>query len=103
LGSYITASSTDTLTNKSGNISQWTNDSGYLTSSTQLFFGDESTIDKAPSSEGDFDLSFEPTQNTQETGIESQETDAFGVKLTHIYDMMDPITKIRNIDLGAFA
>ena len=31
LGSYITASSTDTLTNKSGNISQFTNDSGYLT------------------------------------------------------------------------
>jgi len=29
---YITASSTNTLTNKSGNISQWTNDSGYLTS-----------------------------------------------------------------------
>jgi len=29
---YITASSTDTLTNKSGNISQWTNDSGYITS-----------------------------------------------------------------------
>ena len=27
----ITASSTDTLTNKSGNISQWTNDSGYST------------------------------------------------------------------------
>jgi len=33
--SYITASSTDTLTNKSGNISQWTNDSGYLTSFTE--------------------------------------------------------------------
>jgi len=31
LGSYMTASSTDTLTNKSGNISQWTNDSGYST------------------------------------------------------------------------
>jgi len=29
---YITASSSDTLTNKSGNISQWTNNSGYLTS-----------------------------------------------------------------------
>ena len=28
----LTASSTHTLTNKSGNISQWTNDSGYLTS-----------------------------------------------------------------------
>lgn len=34
LSSFITASSTDTLTNKSGNISQWTNDSGYLTSET---------------------------------------------------------------------
>jgi len=34
LGSYITASSTDTLTNKSGNISQWSNDSGYLTAET---------------------------------------------------------------------
>lgn len=31
---YITASSTNTLTNKSGNISQWTNDSGYLTGVT---------------------------------------------------------------------
>ena len=34
LGSYITANSTDTLTNKAGNISQWTNDSGYLTAET---------------------------------------------------------------------
>jgi len=35
---YITSSSTNTLTNKSGNISQWTNDSGYLTgiTSTQI-------------------------------------------------------------------
>jgi len=29
---FITASSSDTLTNKGGNISQWTNDSGYITS-----------------------------------------------------------------------
>ena len=28
---FITATSTDALTNKSGNISQWTNDSGYIT------------------------------------------------------------------------
>jgi hypothetical protein len=34
LTAYITASSTDTLTNKSGNISQWTNDAGYLTTET---------------------------------------------------------------------
>lgn len=32
--SYLTASSTDTLTNKSGNISMWTNDAGYLTSAS---------------------------------------------------------------------
>ena len=32
---YITASSTNTLTNKSGNISQWTNNSNYLTPSVQ--------------------------------------------------------------------
>jgi hypothetical protein len=32
LSTYITATSTTTFTNKSGNISQWTNDSGYLTS-----------------------------------------------------------------------
>ena len=30
----MTASSTNTLTNKSGNISQWTNDSGYITGYT---------------------------------------------------------------------
>ena len=32
---YVTADSTDTLTNKSGNNSQWTNDAGYLTSFTE--------------------------------------------------------------------
>ena len=31
----MTDSSTNNLTNKSGNISQWTNDSGYLTSFTE--------------------------------------------------------------------
>lgn len=35
-GTYITASSTNTLTNKSGNISQWTNDAGYITSAPNL-------------------------------------------------------------------
>ena len=32
--SYITSSSTSTLTNKSGSISQWTNNSGYITNSS---------------------------------------------------------------------
>jgi len=32
---YVTSSSTHTFTNKSGNISQWTNDSGYITGYTE--------------------------------------------------------------------
>lgn len=43
LSSYATASSTTTFTNKSGNISQWTNDSGYLTNSPLTIVGDDST------------------------------------------------------------
>jgi hypothetical protein len=34
LANYVTADSTATFTNKSGNISQWTNDSGYITGVT---------------------------------------------------------------------
>ena len=34
LSSYVTAASSTTFTNKGGNISQWTNDSGYLTGIT---------------------------------------------------------------------
>jgi hypothetical protein len=34
---YITASSSNTLTNKSGNISQWTNDSGYITATSSTY------------------------------------------------------------------
>lgn len=36
LSTYLTASSTATLTNKSGNISQWTNDSGYTTNTGDI-------------------------------------------------------------------
>ena len=36
LSSYLTASSTNTLTNKSGNISQWANDQGYTTNSGDI-------------------------------------------------------------------
>jgi hypothetical protein len=37
---YVTPSSTNTFTNKSGNISQWTNDSGYITSASGTAGGD---------------------------------------------------------------
>lgn len=39
---YITASSTNTLTNKTGNISQWTNNSGYVTASSTNTFTNKS-------------------------------------------------------------
>ena len=48
---YITASSTDTLTNKSGNISQFTNDSGYLTSALA-----DVVDDTTPQLGGDLDV-----------------------------------------------
>ena len=77
--------------------------SGDITISLIRLFN-ESTISTAPSSEGNFDLSYEPTQTTQETPFTNGETDAFGVNLTVFkYDMMDPIGQTINIDLGAFA
>jgi len=45
LGSYITASSSDTLTNKSGNVSMFTNDSNFITSTvTGDFIVDTDTL-----------------------------------------------------------
>ncbi len=73
LTSYITASSTDTLTNKSGNISQWTNDAGYLTSETDsqtLTFNDPNlsisngnTVDLSSLSANPFDQSLNTTND----------------------------------------
>jgi hypothetical protein len=50
---YITASSTDTLTNKSGNISQWTNDSAYLTDITGEGLGDLSDVNLTSPADGE--------------------------------------------------
>ena len=68
-------------------------------------FFTESTISIAPSSEGNFDLSYEPTQTIQETPFTNGfENDAFGVSLTVFkYDMMEPINQIIINDLGALA
>jgi hypothetical protein len=43
LTSFATATSSTAFTNKTGNISQWTNNSGYLTNSTITIVGDDST------------------------------------------------------------
>ena len=69
----ITASSTDTFTNKSGNISQWTNDAGYLTSETDsqtLTFNDPNlsisngnSVDLSSLSANPFDQSLNTTDD----------------------------------------
>jgi predicted class III extradiol MEMO1 family dioxygenase len=43
LSTYVTASSSTAFTNKTGNISQWTNDSAYITNSPMTIVGDDST------------------------------------------------------------
>jgi len=61
-----------------------------------------STFTTAPGSDGDFDLSYNVDQDTQETPFETGGTDAFGVALGEIYDMMEPVGSISSVDLGVF-
>ena len=59
-----------------------------------------STFTTAPGSDGDFDLSFNVAQDTQETPFESGGTDAFGVALGEVYDQMEPVGSTSSVDLG---
>lgn len=66
----------------------------------QSFFND-STITIAPGSEGNFDLSYDPDQTTQETPFETGGVDAFGVAVSsYQYSLMDPVNELVNVDLG---
>jgi len=69
----VTASSSDIFTNKSGNISQWTNDVGYLTSETDsqtlsfsnpnLSISNGNTVDLSSLSSNPFDQTLNTTDN----------------------------------------
>jgi len=59
-----------------------------------------STTTAAPGSDGDFDLSFNVAQDTQETPFESGGSDAFGVSLGEVYDQMEPVGSTSSVDLG---
>ena len=59
-----------------------------------------STTTIAPGSDGDFDLSYNVAQDTQETPFESGGTDAFGVSLGEVYDQMEPVGSTSSVDLG---
>ena len=70
---FITSSSSDTLTNKSGNISQWTNDAGYITSETDsqtlsfsnpnLSISNGNTVDLSSLSANPFDQTLNTTDD----------------------------------------
>jgi len=88
-------------TNGAGTLS-WIEQSGGGSSGASSF--PNSTVTPLPSSEGNFDLSYNYAQTTQETPFESGGTDAFGVSLGEVYSMMDPAGDIPTpTDLGILA
>jgi hypothetical protein len=60
-----------------------------------------STISTMPGSDGNYDLAKNAAQTTAETPFEVGGTDAFGVNLGTVFDMMDPIGTTETTDLGA--
>lgn len=83
-------------TNGSGTLS-WADGGGGGSGSSYP----NSTISTLPSSEGDYDLGKNAAQDTAETPFEAGGTDAFGVNLGTVFDMMDPIGTTESTDLGA--
>ena len=67
LSAYITASSTDTLTNKGGSNSQWTNDAGYITSSALTPYYTSAQVDALPVSTFSNDAGYLTTETDSQT------------------------------------
>jgi hypothetical protein len=100
LGSYITASSTDTLTNKSGNISQWANDAGYLTAETNDLTNVSGTLGTGNGGTG---LSAIGTANqvlAVNTGATALEFQTISITESQISDLQSYLTAETN-DLSA--
>ena len=57
-----------------------------------------STFSTVPGTDGDFDMSYNVAQTSQETPFEAGGTDAFGVNLGSVFSLMDPIGTIETID-----
>ena len=67
-----------------------------------------STFQTLPGTTGDFDLSFNVAQTSQETPFEAGGTDAFGVNLGSVFTLMDPVGSIETasesgLDLGTLS
>ena len=86
LSNFITASSTDTLTNKSGAISQWTNDAGYITSETDNQTLAFTTPNLSISNGNSVDLSALNTTTLAWSAITSTPTTIAGYGITDAFD-----------------
>jgi hypothetical protein len=86
-------------TNGAGGLS-WVDQSGGGGGSSATSYPN-STVQPVPGATGNFDLSFNFVQTSQETPFESSATDPFGVNLGEVYSMMDPGGEILEpVDLG---
>jgi hypothetical protein len=86
-------------TNGAGGLA-WVDQSGGGGGSSATSYPN-STVQPVPGSTGNFDLSFNFVQTSQETPFESSATDPFGVNLGEVYSMMDPGGEILEpVDLG---
>lgn len=59
-----------------------------------------STFSTVPGTDGNFDMSYNVAQTTQETPFEASGTDAFGVNLGSVFSLMDPVGSLESIDYG---
>jgi len=82
----VTPSSTDTFTNKSGNISQWTNDAGYLTSETDNQTLSFANPNLSISNGNSVDLSALNTTTLAWSAITSTPTTISGYGITDAFD-----------------
>ena len=86
-------------TNGAGGLA-WVDQSGGGGGSSATSYPN-STVQPVPGATGNFDLSFNFVQTSQETPFESSATDPFGVNLGEVYSMMDPGGEILEpVDLG---
>ena len=86
-------------TNGAGSLA-WVNQSGGGGGGSATSYPN-STVQPVPGSTGNFDLSYDYVQTSQETPFASTATDAFGVNLGEVYSMMDPVGEVLEpVDLG---
>jgi hypothetical protein len=88
------------LSTNGAGILAWTDQTGGGGGSSATSYPN-STVSPVPGATGNFDLSFNFVQTSQEIPFESSATDPFGVNLGEVYSMMDPGGEILEpIDLG---